>query len=275
MLTVRRINLAAGDSEGARLVAAQLLDESLAPVAFRRPDDAFVDRAHTMWVGSDEALGVLGLRRGTAVSGDAAASALQGRHAATGAQVLPMSVRREVTSFDLRFSAPNSVSWVWSQLDEDRRVPLEQATFQAAHATVSYLVRTRPVIGNREPAVGFVAFLVLHATVRRSPGPPPPMLHVHCHLIGVTDARGVPHPPDREALTEETMARECGAFGRAILADELRKQGLGIRPRTGPGERYFEIDGVPPDLVRNEIFAGADCHGPVQEAFYTRQYGLP
>ena len=42
MLTVRRINLAAGDSEGARLVAAQLLDESLAPVAFRRPDDAFV-----------------------------------------------------------------------------------------------------------------------------------------------------------------------------------------------------------------------------------------
>jgi hypothetical protein len=272
MLRVKRNNVMPGELDVARLTAHHIVDPTFAPTAFRRPDDAFVNRSHTMWLGSDEALGVLGLRRGTAVLVDAAAWALQGRHAVTGAQVLPVSRIWGVTTFELVFSVPNSVSWVWSRQTEEQRVPIEHATMQGANAAVSHLAMTRPVIGNREPATGFAAFMVLHATVRRSPGTPPPLLHVHCHLIGVTDGRGVLRAADPDALTEETLTRECGAFGRRALAEELSKQGLGIRTGIGPGQRYFEIDGVPPGLIRNQIFADADCHGPVQEALYARQY---
>ena len=267
MLTVRRINV--GDSDEARFIARRLLDASLAPTAFRRPGVPYVQRASAMWLGSDEALGALGLRRGTSVSTGIAAWALQGRHTATG---VPVVAAREATAFDLRFAVPNSVSWVWSQAAEDWRARLEQATIEAAHAAFSYLVQTRPVVGNREPAGGFAAFMVLHGTVSRSPGPPPPLLHVHCALVGVTDAGGVLCPADQEALTEETVARECGAYGRATLARELERQGLRVQARTGPGGRYFEIDGVPPGLAGHEMFAGADCGGPVQEDLYARRY---
>ena len=48
-------------------------------------------------------------------------------------------------------------------------------------------------------------------------------------------------------------ARENGAWYRAELAENLKSLGLQIDRRTGNGERYFEVTGVPEDLAERLV----------------------
>jgi TrwC relaxase len=183
--------------------------------------------------------------------------------------VLPPPLDGRVRSLDLRFSAPNSVSWVWAQADIDLRAELEQATFAAANDMLSYMTQTNPV-ADGEPAQGFAAATVLHVTVRDAQRVPPPLLHVHCHLVGVQEAGGALLPMAPKALNADGVARACGAVGRLRLAERLRELRFQIDPGTGFQGRYFEIAGVPRELLRPADSVRAVCNGPVQEATYGR-----
>ncbi|MEU9444486.1 relaxase domain-containing protein [Streptomyces sp. NPDC048304] len=251
MLTVRVLRKAA---EGAELAA----ESSVSPRAFPGSEDPLGLRPHTMWVGSAEALASLGLQSGNEATVKELTAAVAGQHAVSGA-----SARTDGEAFDLTFVAPTSVSWVWAQGDADLREDLEQVVMQAAYASLQHLTRTRPVIGNIAPAQGLAAALALHAVGQRPPWSeaPLPLLHVHGYLVGVLDESGILCGPDRQALQEQSMTRECGAVGRARLAQNLRDLGFEINARTGPGGRYFEIAGVPEGLLAVGRSADKGCAG--------------
>ena len=94
---------------------------------------------------------------------------------------------------------------------------------------------------------------------------PPPQLHAHCLLVGVTDDQGRVRPANGDALFGGTVARVIGAVGRAVLAEELVKLGFQIESGTGYQRRYFEIDGVPKGLLNPDAWRHAICCDPTDD----------
>lgn len=288
MLTARKITTVVDDQRGALAEAKCSLEHSLSPQAFRRANDPPDNRANSMWLGSAEALQQLGLKRGAETTAKQLASVLQGRHAITETQVrrpdsmssldmdnqprsdqqcTPMR-QSVVNSFELTFWTPQSIGWVWSQTNAELRAQLEHATVEGANSTLEHLTQTRPVVGGKEPAQGFAASVVLHMRARKVRGEaiPPPLLHVHCYLVGVLDSNRILRTPNDEAMYEDNAMRECGAVGRCELADKLVSLGFQIQPGTGRDGRYFEIVGVPQGLVRSDAWEHAECGRLGQEA---------
>ncbi|MDH2429009.1 relaxase domain-containing protein [Sphaerisporangium sp. TRM90804] len=282
MLTIRTLSVPVGDPKPALSAAEHALEYALSPQAFTRKTDPGPERANSMWLGSNEALRSLGVERGAETRAKQLTSALLGRHTVTGAQARPphftqpsgagtrpslggpgrFERQMAVTSFVLDFWAPGSMSWVWAQSDAKLRASLGQAMVQAAGQAIEYLTRTRPLVAGIEPARGFAASIALHVISRKPPWlePPPPQLHVHCYLVGVLDANMKLRTPHSEALYGESVMRECGAAGRAVLAEELRKLRFPIEALTGPGRRFFEIAGVPPELAASSsAWEHAEC----------------
>jgi conjugative relaxase-like TrwC/TraI family protein len=244
MLRIRRIRVS-----DAVTVAGDVLDDDLSPQAFA-PRQAMPDnRTNAMWLGSEDALRPMGLTSGDEVTVEQLAAVL----------------RTSQGAFDLRFWAPSSVSWVWATTDDAKlRTDLEYAMVTAANYLLAYLVETRPVVDNEKPAAGFAAALALHVRAWRVEGHevPPPQLHAHCLLAGVVDDQGRARPANGDALFEETVTRELGAVGRAVLAEDLVKLGFQIESGTGYQRRYFEIDGVPKELLNPDAWRHAVCCEP-------------
>lgn len=163
--------------------------------------------------------------------------------------------------WDLTFSAPKSVSVLWSQSDATRRAKIEKAVLASARKSLRYL-EDRAVFSRRgrggqfiEKAEGLVAAMFLHATSRAQE----PQIHVHCtvanlalrqdgtwgSMLGITsNNRSKDFTKSRLPIFKEKMA--AGALFRAELAASLERDlQLPIR-REGSG---FEIDGVPRALM--------------------------
>ncbi|TDB86919.1 hypothetical protein E1264_16340 [Actinomadura sp. KC216] len=270
MLTFQVIKMPVDDMRTALATAAGPFDDNLAPRAFAAAQGGFRGRPNAKWLGSKKALRRMGLKCGAEAFVDELAVALQGRDTATGAQVLVPNEKGLVTSLDLRFSAPNSVSWVWCQADAQLQHQLELAMLTAANATLEYMTPALRLVDGHGPGKGFAAATVLHAMAPELDQTPPPLLHVHCHLLGVLDGQGTLRPVDPGSLYEEDATREYGAAARLHLAEELRNLGFQVRGGLGYQRRYFEIDGVPEGLLRPEVSSRARCEGPVQEP----EYGL-
>ncbi|MFI0404404.1 relaxase domain-containing protein [Actinomadura sp. 3N508] len=268
MLTFQVIKVPVDDARTALATAAEPFDDDLAPRAFAAAKGDVRHEANSMWLGSKKSLRRIGLKRGGEVFADELAVALQGRDVSTGGQVLSPDEKGLVTSLDLRFSAPNSVSWVWCQADAELQVQLERAMLTAANGMLAYMTSAIGLTNGRGADEAFVAAAVLHAMAPEAVEVPPPLLHVHCLLVGFQDGRGRLLPADPEILNRDSATREYGAFARAQLAEQLRKLGFQLRARTGYGRRYFEIDGVPDGLLRTGVSARARCGGPVQEPEY-------
>ncbi|MEU8648152.1 relaxase domain-containing protein [Streptomyces sp. NPDC048674] len=262
MLTIRMVKVE-GEAERA-------VEPSVAPAAFARREELGDLRANTLWTGSAEALEVLGLRRGEEATAPQLGAAIAGRHVGSGAQA-----RVDGDAYDLTFTVPASISWVWAQGDPALRVDVERAVLAGAHRSVEHLVRTRPLVDGTEPGHGFAAALALHVagTTQASPEPPPPLLHVHIYLVGVLDASEELRGPNHEALYEDSLTREGGAVGRAALAQDLRELGFDITPGTGRGGRSFEITGVPEGLLLVGQSADKGCAGLGEET--ERDYSNP
>ena len=276
MLTIRKLGVTVGDDLRAANAARYLLDPADAPEAFVRVDAEGADepgrgaRANTMWLGSATALQTLGVERGAEVLPEQLARALQGRHVETGAQLRRPGTRsvpgvdaegepclvleQRVNSVDLPFSAPKSVSVVWSQAGPALREAIEHAMMVAANATLQYMTQTKPVVqGTGEPADGFVASATLHVTARKAQGElvPDPQLHVHGVVVGIESRHPGAWPlrtPGTDALFKHGAPLEGGAVGRAVLAEELRKLGFDIDWGTGRQGRFFELK-VPAPLI--------------------------
>lgn len=264
MLTIRSISVGADDRTAAAAAAGHPLDDTLSPRAFARAGDATA-RANSMWLGAAETLSRLGLERGAEVHVEELARTLRGRHAVTQA-----SVRRPhaaasgaaIDSCDLTFWAPGSVSWLWAQGDPQTRVEIERSMFKAADTAVGHLMQSVSAAGGREPVRGCAVSVALHVMTPASPGEQtsPPKMHAHCHVVAVLDRTGTLKAPCGEALGAGDALRLGGAVGRAVLAEELGKLGFQIQAQTGPGGRYFEVAGVPEELVRRStVWERAEC----------------
>jgi conjugative relaxase-like TrwC/TraI family protein len=235
--------------------AARLLAPSFSPQAFS-PQDALVDaRANSRWHGTNEALRELGLRQGAAIRPRELTAVLSGRHVRTGVRVLPAG---EI--FDLVFTAPNSLSILWSHLAAESRVDVEDVMLDSSAVLLDHLTADHPVIGGIRPARAYVSSLVLHAvgTTTAGNGTNPPLLHVHCCLFAVLDETGALTRPDEATLSDEEILRLADAIGEAELAYKIGTLGYPVRNTAGK-EHSFEIAGIPQKLLDADFWQNVGC----------------
>jgi conjugative relaxase-like TrwC/TraI family protein len=161
-----------------------------------------------------------------------------------------------VAALDATFSAPKSVSAVWAVADSRLRAEIEAAHERAIDRALYYAVDQVAMIRQRvsrdhvihTTAAGLVATSWRHSTARAViDQPPDPQLHSHVLLHGALRADGQVMAIDSRAWL--THRRELGAAYRTELAFELRALGFEIDRGTGRAQRYFEIQGVPAELI--------------------------
>ncbi len=148
--------------------------------------------------------------------------------------------------WDLTFSAPKTVSVLWSQADPDTRREIQEAHFAAVKTALSYLEETaafsRIGKGGAEwvPA-GLVVATFEHGTSRALD----PQLHTHALVLNI----GVRPDGTTGTIVSQTLydhKMTAGAIYRTELAVQLiRRLGLTIRPEKS----WFEIEGIPKALA--------------------------
>ena len=214
-----------------------------------------------IWYG--EGASVLGLEG--EVEAQAFKNLLQGYHPER-EQALVRNAGKEnrQSGWDLTFSAPKSVSVVWSQADVATRTAIETAHEQAVRSALSYLEReagvTRRGAGGLEKEPASMTFAVFqHGTSRAQE----PSLHSHALALNVGIRQDLSTGTiESRGLYRHKMA--AGALYRAELSSQLEHV-LGletVRHRT-----WFEVKGVPQSLVsefstrRNEVQAQLEEKG--------------
>lgn len=147
--------------------------------------------------------------------------------------------------WDLTFSAPKSVSVLWSVSNEADRAEIQAAQDSAVKATIGYLEEKCGASrvgkqGRDQTEAGLVVGLFEHGSSRAND----PQLHTHALVLNVgVDAKGETRSIVSQPLYQQKMT--AGALYRAELAHQL-VQRLGVRlERSGFA---FEIKGVPKSL---------------------------
>jgi len=165
--------------------------------------------------------------------------------------------------WDATFSAPKSVSVLWSQAPEDVRREIQRAHLEAVRQAMSHveavMAYTRRGKGGEliEKARGLVVAAYEHGTSRAQD----PNLHTHCLIMnvvprwdgttgtihGLTSSERGKGSGHKLPLYEVKLT--AGALYRAALAAELQARlGLGIERREDFG---FELAGVSKRLIEN------------------------
>ena len=154
--------------------------------------------------------------------------------------------RNNRPGWDLTFSAPKSVSVLWSQSDEATRRKIEAAHFSAVKAALDYLEEevavTRKGRGgtDREPARLVIATFEHHTSRAQDQ-----QLHTHALVMNVcTDAESHTRAVESRPFYRAKMT--AGAVYRSDFAAQL-EEGLNVRAeRKGS---VFEIAGVSQPLM--------------------------
>lgn len=182
-----------------------------------------------------------------------------------------------VAALDATFSAPKSVSTVWALADAKLRAAIERAHEHAVDQALNYsltyvsMVRRRvsPTTVVHEPAADMVATSWRHTTARAVDGHlPDPQLHSHVLLHAAVRADGKLVAIDSRAWM--IHRRELGAAYRTELAHGIAELGFEIRRRTGRGGRYFEIDGIPQELIDRWSGRGRQIETAIQQKLQAR-----
>ncbi len=169
--------------------------------------------------------------------------------------------------WDLTFSAPKSVSVLWSQVqDLEVRAEIQTAHSQAVERALTYLQDSAAQVrvghgGNGRTQCGLAVSLFEHGTSRAQD----PQLHSHAliHNLGVTED-GATRSLWSKSLYQHKMA--AGAIYRAELAHQLQQR-LGVELERGEKNFGFEIAGVAKAVIdhfstrRKEIEAKLDEMG--------------
>jgi conjugative relaxase-like TrwC/TraI family protein len=210
----------------------------------------------------------------TVVSPEVVRELMAVRHPATGQPLRRVGASGEaVAALDATFSAPKSVSAVWAIADPELRAAIETAHEQAINRAVRYAVKQVPMVRQRldadtvshVTARDVVATSWRHSTARSVDGQAPdPQLHSHVLLHAAVRADGMTVAIDSRAWL--LHRRELGAAYRTELAREMSQLGFEIHSGTGRGGRYFEIAGVPQELMDR----WSSRHRQVQEAIERR-----
>lgn len=166
--------------------------------------------------------------------------------------------------WDLTFSAPKSVSVIWSQADSQTRKEIQNCHEAAVKKAIEYLEDTagftrRGKGGITVEQAKLIVATFEHGTSRAQD----PQLHTHAIVINVGVRRdGTTGTILSKPLYQAKMA--TGAVYRAELAHQLEQRLSLIAERTG---RTFEICGVDKGLVaefskrREEILAALEAKG--------------
>lgn len=195
------------------------------------------------WLGAGAAqLGICGLVSGDDLRNLFAGKAPDGSHDL----IQRPNNRPHCPGWDLTFSAPKSVSVVWSHGEPSVREEIQTAHFEAVCAATGYLEQTaaftrRGKNGRFRDRTHLVLAAFEHSTSRLLD----PQLHTHALVLNVgTRPDGTTGTVLSNPLYRHKMA--AGALYRAELAAQL-EQRLGIRTeRSGTS---FETKGVPKRLV--------------------------
>jgi len=208
------------------------------------------------WLASPDTLARLGIE-GEAVEGADFIALMEGRHPRSGEWL-----RREGAGggrgggIDLTFSAPKSVSVRWALGDEHERGDIEAAHAAAVSETIGHLTREVPVVRRRyggavveEPARELIAAEYRHTTARGVAGAGAPDPQLHSHVVVTNAVREDGRIVAVASRPVYRSAREIGAYYRSALASELASRGYTIEGGTGQQSRYFEMAGVPRELI--------------------------
>ncbi len=150
--------------------------------------------------------------------------------------------------WDLTFSAPKSVSVLWSQADEATRKEIQAAQFEAVKKALEYLEREaaytrRGHAGNEREECDLLIALFEHGTSRAQD----PQLHTHAVVLNVgLRADGKTGTLETKAIFQHKMT--AGALYRAELAAQLENR-LGLCAKRTEKNQTFEIEGVPQSLI--------------------------
>jgi conjugative relaxase-like TrwC/TraI family protein len=296
VLTIRKIRVASGSDAAARRAADYWLASGESPEAFTRGGGEGLSRdgSSTRWLGSERMLDALGVSYGKGIEREQLARALQGRNTRSGERIRregwiqqpavdergrPLYDERGrrlkvgmlgTKSVDLTFSAPKSVSVVWSQAPAEIRCKIEPAMINATEAMLECMTQTKPVVkyqGQLTSAHGFAAAATLHVMARTAEGErvPSPQLHVHGVVVGVERADGLFASPELSGMFKAGAPLEGGAVARAKLAEQLLDIGFEIESETGTLGRFFEIRRVPRGLLSRMSGRTRDVEAKVRE----------
>ncbi|MGA2008468.1 MAG: MobF family relaxase, partial [Solirubrobacteraceae bacterium] len=212
------------------------------------------------WHGSTQALDELGLDPAQPVRRSQLVTLMQGRSPATGEPLRRVGGDgSRVAGVDATFSAPKSVSALWAVSDRYRRAQIEVAHRRAVASALRRVERDVGLVRRREHgqlrwenARSLVAAEFVHTSSRLTrdqerDGVPDPQLHSHVVILAAQRNDGRFAAVDSRELFRSQRAN--GAWYRAELAHELRQLGLEVRSRTGRDGRFFELAGVPEQLV--------------------------
>lgn len=166
--------------------------------------------------------------------------------------------------WDLTFSAPKSVSVLWSVAGSAERAEIQTAQEEAVRATISYLEEKCGTSrvgkqGREETEAGLVVGLFEHGSSRAND----PQLHTHALVLNLgVDSEGETRSIVSRPFFQQKMT--AGALYRTELAHQL-VQRLGVRlERSGFA---FEVKGVPKSLCefhskrRQEVLQALNAAG--------------
>ena len=191
------------------------------------------------------------------VGGDVLRELMAVRHPVTGQQLRRAGASGEtVAAIDATFSAPKSVSAIWALADPELRARIELVHELAIDRAIGYAVAQVPMVRHRPDrdtivhakARGVVASSWRHTTAR-AVGERVPDPQLHSHVLLHAAVRGDGKVVAIDSRSWFVHRRELGAAYRTELAHELSALGFEIARGTGRGGRYFEIQGVPQDLI--------------------------
>lgn len=168
------------------------------------------------------------------------------------------------TGWDLTFSAPKSVSVLWSVASPEMRTSIQEAQDAAVRATVGYLeercgASRKGSQGNEQEVAGLVVALFEHGASRAND----PQLHTHALVMNVgVDGEGKTRTIVSKPLYQQKMT--AGALYRTELGHQLVER-LGVKLEHK--EFSFQIKGIPQALCdfhskrRKEVLAALRTAG--------------
>lgn len=179
--------------------------------------------------------------------------------------------------WDLTFSAPKSVSVLWSQADEATRKEIEAAHFEAVKKALEYLEREagytrRGHAGSELEKCKLLIAIFEHGTSRAQD----PQLHSHGVLVNIGIREdGSTGTLETKAIFQHKMV--AGALYRAECAAQLENR-LGVSAERTEKNQTFEVEGVPQSLItecskRREAIEAAmkeqGATGAIRAAYFT------